>query len=134
MRDPIMPAIDHAAAAAGAQPSLFDIDRGELLQGFGDFLLAANILDRMSLDRARRAALTTGDRLDTVLTKLGLVSETGLVAALSKYLALDLVRMTELPIEPVLPELVEAAFVRNNRVLPLGRSDGRLAVGVTDPF
>ncbi|MGJ5222216.1 GspE/PulE family protein, partial [Bradyrhizobium oligotrophicum] len=25
-------------------------------------------------------------------------------------------------------------FVRNNRVLPLGRSDGRLAVGVTDPF
>ncbi|CCE00695.1 GspE/PulE family protein [Bradyrhizobium sp. STM 3809] len=135
MSDPIMPAAGRAPTAiAGVQPSMFDIDRGELLQGFGDFLLAANILDRMSLDRARRAAQTTGDRLDNVLTKLGLVSEAGLVTALSTYLTLDPVRMAELPIEPVLPELVEAAFVRNNRVLPLGRSEGRLAVGVTDPF
>ena len=114
--------------------SLFDIDRAELLQKFGDFLLAEHILDRMSLDRAGRAAQTTGDRLDTVLTKLGLVSEIGLVSALSKFLALDLVRADEIPLEPVLPELVEAEFVRHNRVLPLGSKQGRLAIGVTDPF
>ncbi|WP_316205382.1 GspE/PulE family protein [Bradyrhizobium sp. SZCCHNS3004] len=115
-------------------PSMFDNDRAELLERFGDLLLAENILDRMSLDRARRASRTTGDRLDTVLTKLGLVSEAGLVVALSRFLALELVRKEEVPIEPVLPELVEAAFVRHNRVLPLASSEGRLSVGVTDPF
>lgn len=91
--------------------SVHEIDRAELLQRFGAFLLAENVVDRMSLDRAVRAAQTTGDRLDTVLTKLGLVSEMGLVAALAKFLALGLVRPDEVPIEPVLPELVEAEFV-----------------------
>ncbi|MGJ4973121.1 GspE/PulE family protein [Bradyrhizobium sp. HKCCYLRH1073] len=110
------------------------MDRTALLQSFGDFLREEGIVDRMSLDRAGRAAQTTGDRLDTVLTKLGLVSEAGLVAALAKFLALDLVRPDQIPIDPVLPELVEAEFVRHNHVLPLGCSDGRLAVGVTDPF
>ncbi|CCD93740.1 General secretion pathway protein E (Type II traffic warden ATPase) [Bradyrhizobium sp. ORS 375] len=134
MSDHAMMAHRTPAAIAGALSAMGGLDRAELLHGFGDFLLAESILDRMSLDRARRASLTTGDRLDMVLTKLGLVSEVGLVTALSKYLALDLVRMNEVPIEPVLPELVEAAFVRHNRVLPLGRRDGRLSVGVTDPF
>ncbi|WP_410052174.1 GspE/PulE family protein [Bradyrhizobium sp. SZCCHNS30571] len=114
--------------------SMPDMGRTALLQSFGDFLRAEGIVDRMSLDRAGRAAQTTGDRLDTVLTKLGLVSEAGLVAALAKFLALDLVRPDQIPIDPVLPELVEAEFVRHNHVLPLGCSDGRLAVGVTDPF
>ncbi|MGJ4946772.1 GspE/PulE family protein [Bradyrhizobium sp. HKCCYLS20291] len=125
-----------AAERIGVLPrrSLFDVDQAELLNSFGDFLLAENILDRTSLDRAGRAAQTTGDRLDTVLTKLGLVPETGLVAALSKFLALELVRMDEVPLEPVLPEQVEAAFVRHNRVLPLRSAAGRLSVGVTDPF
>ncbi|MGJ5153961.1 GspE/PulE family protein [Bradyrhizobium sp. HKCCYLR1023] len=114
--------------------SVHEIDRAELLQRFGAFLLAENVVDRMSLDRAVRAAQTTGDRLDTVLTKLGLVSEMGLVAALAKFLALGLVRPDEVPIEPVLPELVEAEFVWHNRVLPLQSTDGRLILGVTDPF
>jgi general secretion pathway protein E len=114
--------------------SMPDMDRTALLQSFGDFLRAEGIVDGMSLDRAGRAAQTTGDRLDTVLTKLGLVSETGLVAALAKFLALDLVRPDQIPIDPVLPELVEAEFVRHNHVVPLGCSGGRLVVGVTDPF
>jgi general secretion pathway protein E len=132
--------LDDAFAADIERPraqlheSMPDMDRTTLMQSFGDFLRAEGIVDLMSLDRAGRAAQTTGDRLDTVLTKLGLVSEAGLVAALSKFLALDLVRPDQVPIEPVLPELVEAEFVRHNHVLPLGCSDGRLAVGVTDPF
>ncbi|WP_434880490.1 GspE/PulE family protein [Bradyrhizobium sp. HKCCYLRH3061] len=127
---------DPAAAASVRAPRhlVFETDGAELLRRFGEFLLAENILDRMSLDRASRASQTTGDRLDTVLTKLGLVPETGLVTALAKFLSIDLVRIDEVPSEPILPQLVEAEFVRHNRVLPLGSHDGRLSVGVTDPF
>ncbi|MGY3449872.1 GspE/PulE family protein [Bradyrhizobium sp. USDA 4353] len=135
-----MPRQDPVAAASVRPPHasprhlVFETDRAELLRRFGEFLLAENVLDRLSLDRAGRASQTTGDRLDTVLTKLGLVPEAGLVAALAKFLAIDLVRAGDVPSEPVLPQLVEAEFVRHNRVLPLGSHDGKLTVGVTDPF
>nr|WP_316228468.1 ATPase, T2SS/T4P/T4SS family [Bradyrhizobium sp. SZCCHNR1039] len=103
-------------------------------ESFGDFLLAEKIIDRMVLERADSAARKTGDRLDRVLTKLGLVSEADLVVALSRFLFLDLVRPADLPIEPVLPEMIEADFVRRNQVLPLRIEAGVLSVGVTDPF
>jgi general secretion pathway protein E len=109
-------------------------DRAGPEQSFGDFLLAEKIIDRMALERAASAAQKTGDRLDRVLTKLGLVAETDLVAALSAFLSLRLVGANDLPMEPVLPDLFEADFVRRNRVLPLGIASGVLSVGVTDPF
>lgn len=103
-------------------------------QGFGDFLIAENIVDHIVLERATSAAHKTGERLDRVLTKLGLVSEINLVAALSKFLALKLARPDDLPLERLLPDVIEADFVRRNRVLPLALEGGTLSVGVTDPL
>jgi general secretion pathway protein E len=117
-----------------ASPPVQAQDRAEPEHSFGDFLLAEKIIDRMALERAASAAQKTGDRLDRVLTKLGLVAETDLVAALSAFLSLRLVGSNDLPMEPVLPELFEPDFVRRNRVLPLGIASGVLSVGVTDPF
>ncbi|WP_409977602.1 MULTISPECIES: GspE/PulE family protein [unclassified Bradyrhizobium] len=114
----------HVQAAEGVQAE----------QTFGDFLLAEKIIDRMVLERADSAARKTGDRLDRVLTKLGLMSETDLAVALSRFLSLELVCAADLPIEPVLPEMIEADFVRRNQVLPLRIESGVLSVGVTDPF
>nr|WP_316233746.1 GspE/PulE family protein [Bradyrhizobium sp. SZCCHNPS2010] len=88
----------------------------------------------MVLERADSAARKTGDRLDRVLTKLGLMSETDLAVALSRFLSLELVRAADLPIEPVLPQMIEADFVRRNQVMPLRTEGGVLSVGVTDPF
>jgi general secretion pathway protein E len=109
-------------------------DRAAPVQSFGEFLLAEKIIDRMALERAASAAQKTGDRLDRVLTKLGLIAETDLVAALSAFLSLRQVGSNDLPMEPVLPDIFEPDFVRRNRVLPLGVTSGVLAVGVTDPF
>jgi general secretion pathway protein E len=103
-------------------------------QGFGDFLIAENIVDHIVLERATGAAHKTGERLDRVLTKLGLVSEINLAAALSKFLSLELVRPGDLPLERLLPDLVEADFVRRNRVLPVALEGRALSVGVTDPL
>ena len=101
---------------------------------FGSFLLAENILDHIVLERATSAARKTGERLDRVLTKLGLVSEANLSAALAKFLSLELARPADLPLERILPDVVEADFVRRNRILPLAHEGSTLWVGVTDPF
>ena len=109
-------------------------DNMQFEQGFGDFLIAENIVDHIVLERATSAADKTGERLDRVLTKLGLVSEINLAAALSKFLALELARPGDLPLERLLPDVIEADFVRRNRVLPLALEGGTLSVGVTDPL
>jgi len=111
-----------------------NLDNTQFEQDFGDFLIAENIVDHIVLERATSAAHKTGERLDRVLTKLGLVSESNLAAALSKFLGLEVARLGELPLERLLPDLIEADFVRRNRVLPLALEGGTLSVGVTDPL
>jgi general secretion pathway protein E len=46
-----------------------------------------------------------------VVTKLGLVSETNLAAALSRFLSLALARSADVPLERILPDLIEADFL-----------------------
>jgi general secretion pathway protein E len=119
--------------AAGAC-ACHDVNAPDFAREFGSFLAEEGIVERSVLDRARRASHTTGERFDHVLTKLGLVSDGDLAVGLSKYLAISLATPALVPAEPVLADRVGADFVRRNRVLPLACADGRLTVGVTDPF
>jgi general secretion pathway protein E len=109
-------------------------DRHELEAAFAEFLVAQNVTDHATLDRAESAARKTGERLDRVLTKLGLLSETDLAAALSKFLNIPLVGPADVPMEPVLKDVIDAAFVRQNRIMPLALADRGISVGTTDPF
>jgi general secretion pathway protein E len=117
------------ARAGAANPDDFQFE-----EEFGAFLVGSGIVDHLVLERATSAARKTGQRLDHALTKLGLLSETSLASALSKFLSLELARPGDLPLERILPDLIEADFVRRNRVLPLALEEGRLTVGVTDPL
>lgn len=103
-------------------------------EAFGHFLLAENVVDRLVLDRAGSAACTTGERLDRVLTKLGLVPETVLTAALARFLALELTKPDDVPQEAILSGLVEPDFIRRNQILPLALSATTVIVGVVDPL
>jgi general secretion pathway protein E len=106
----------------------------EFPESFGAFLIGQDIIDQSTLERALRAARTTGERFDHVLTKLGLVAEADLTTALSRYLSVPLATVEEMPPESLMSDTIEAAFVRRNRVIPLAVSDERLTVGVVDPF
>ena len=111
-----------------------DFDNTQFEEGFGRFLITEKIVDHIVLERAVSAARKTGERLDRVLTKLGLVPETNLAVALSNFLSLTLARPTDVPLERILPDVIGADFVRRNRILPLALEDGALSVGVTDPL
>jgi general secretion pathway protein E len=111
-----------------------DFDNIQFEEQFGQFLVTEKIVDHIVLERAVSAACKTGERLDRVLTKLGLIPETNLAVALSTFLSLALARPTDVPLERILPNVIEADFVRRNRILPLALEDGALSVGVTDPF
>jgi general secretion pathway protein E len=110
------------------------VDIGESRDAFAAFLIEHRSVERTVIERAESAAKKSGERFDRVLTKLGLMSETDLAAALSTYLNVPLVAPSDLPLEPVMAETIEPEFVRRNRIIPLGKADGTLVVGLTDPF
>src|SRR5262249_56155502 len=117
-----------------AGPAEHDVHAPGFAQDFGAFLAEEAIVEQPVLERARRAAHTTGERFDQVLTKLGLLSEGDLAVSLSKYLSIPVATPALVPAAAVLADRVGVDFVRRNRVLPLAVVEGRLAVGVTDPF
>jgi general secretion pathway protein E len=114
-----------------APPDPSDADFAER---FGVFLASESICDGAVIERARRAAVSTGERFDHVLTKLGLVSDVDLATALSRYLSVPLATPADVPSEPLLADVAAPDFVRRNRVMPLAAGPGTLTLGVTDPF
>jgi general secretion pathway protein E len=126
------PTATGALSAPGADAS----ERGDrdLAGTLGTFLVDRGLIDNATLDRAKRAARTTAERFDLVLTKLGLLSEADLTAALCAYLSIPPAALADVPAEPILPEAILTDFVRRNRVLPLYLDEDALVVGVADPF
>lgn len=106
----------------------------DFLDAFGAFLLEGKKLDSQALERARRAAVSTGDRIDRVLGKLGLLSDTDLALSLAAFLKIPIASLSSVPQAPVLPEMIDADFVRFNKVLPLRIEGSSLEVGTTDPL
>src|SRR5689334_15146507 len=105
-------------------------ERADFAETFGRKLLEANVLDTGSLDRARRAAATTRERFDHVLTKLGLVPEASLLEALASHFGTKVAGVRDLPPAAVLPETVRLQFIRSRQVLPLAAAEEHLAVAV----
>ena len=115
-------------------PSTRDTQLADQLEGFSSFLVNASLIDEQIADRARRAADSTGERFDRVLTKLGLLSEADLIRGLSEYLNLPLTTAQQVPVEPVSAEVVDVDFVRRHRILPISFSNGEIKVAVVDPL
>jgi general secretion pathway protein E len=112
----------------------FMISAHDFADGYGQFLISENLLDRFALSRAERAATTTGERLDHVLTKLGLLSEADVGSTLARYLSLHVVSGVDIPAAALAPERFTADFVRHNAIMPLAMDYEALTVGVVDPF
>ena len=121
-------------------PSLFvgrdgpDPRSAEFSTALGNWLIAQNRLDELTIQRARRAQQQSGERFDLVLTRLGLLSESELAAALAEYTGIPLIEADELPDAPLLAGILHADFVRANLILPISDDGDRVVVAVGDPF
>jgi general secretion pathway protein E len=100
----------------------------------GAALVADGVIDRLTLDRARRVAAETGDRLDRTLTQLGLVSERNLADALAQLLALPLVWPADYPEAPLYAEELKPKFLRAARAMPIAVDGDRMTLAMADPL
>ena len=97
--------------------------------------LIAKGTDPRAIERARLVAGDSGQRLDTVMLRLGLVSERQLAETAAGLLATTVVSSDRYP--AALPEcaaMMTPRFLRSARCLPLTDIDGELTIAVADPI
>ncbi len=100
----------------------------------GRDLVGAGLIEPGELERARRVAADSAERLDRVITRLGLVPERRLAERLARLLDLPLAGPDDYPDAPVRPEQLSARFLAGAHALPLALTDDGLALAMVDPF
>jgi general secretion pathway protein E len=90
--------------------------------------------DQKTVERARRVATESGQRLDRVMIQLGLVSERGLAEGYAALLGTTLVTPDLYPEEKLFPERLTTRFLRTARAMPIALDGETLVVAATDPL
>jgi RHS repeat-associated protein len=98
-----------------------------------DRLLAAGNITPANLQRAERLRVETGERLDVILIRLGLLSEADLAQAYAAEAAVPIADLASLPASPLLPDRLRLAFLRDARAVPLAETPDTLTVAFADP-
>jgi len=119
----------HAVASSQATSPVAAERQVDLL---ATLLLRQGQCDAQTIDRGRRVAAESGQRLDLVLIQLGLVTERGLAEAYSTLLGAPIAGPARFPEAPLLPERLTPRFLRAARACPLAVEDGTLVLGVAD--
>jgi general secretion pathway protein E len=105
------------------------------VEALAALLIEQGQCDLRTIDRARRVATESGQRLDKVLIQLGLVTERGLAGAYAALLGLPIATPDRYPdSDPLHADRLTAKFLRNARALPVAEEGGRLLVAVADPL
>ena len=100
-----------------------------------DILVRTGQCDGRAVERSRRVAEETGQRLDKVLLQLGLVSERGLADAYATMLDLPVANADRYPTElPLFADTLHARFLRNARAVPIAIDGETLVVAIADPL
>ena len=97
-------------------------------------LAEARTVDAAGLARAERVRHETGERLDRILSRLGIVSERDMAEALAATLDLDFVTDDAFPDYPLFPDEIAAKFVKHAQVLPIGEDETGVRLAMADPL
>ncbi len=121
-----------ASARSGAESAL----PGDVSPqaGVGALLVAEGKLDAAALKRAERAQAESGERLDRVLTRLGLVGDRDMAEVMARHLEVPLAAASDYPDLPLLDGVLPVRFLKSSHVLPLEESDDSIALAMADPL
>lgn len=97
-------------------------------------LLRERLVTDEALTRARLVRQQSGEPIEAVLTRLGIVAEAAMAAAFARASGLPMIPAADLPAEPLLGKALSAAFLHDLRCLPVALSDDAVTVAVANPF
>ncbi|TVQ60344.1 MAG: GspE/PulE family protein [Phycisphaerales bacterium] len=102
--------------------------------GIGVVLLERGLLSKADLEAALAEQRSTGDRLDRVLVRLGLVDREQVLEAIGEQFHMPVVDLATTEVEQATLEMLPAKLVYRQNCVPILFSSGRLTVATSDPF
>ncbi|MFM9996341.1 MAG: GspE/PulE family protein [Phycisphaerales bacterium] len=102
--------------------------------GVGTILLDRGLVSREQLEQAVAEQRTSGERLDRVLVRLGVVSRDQVLGAIGDQLHMPVVDLGSLTVEPRVLESLPAKLVYKQNCVPIARSGTTLTIATSDPF
>jgi general secretion pathway protein E len=103
-------------------------------QALGQLLIDRGRLSQPALERAERLTAESGERLELVLTRLGLVAERDLADALAQLLHLPLATARDFPDSPIREDRLTKRFLKEMQVIPLEERPDRLIIAIVNPL
>jgi general secretion pathway protein E len=97
-------------------------------------LTSRGLLAGAALERVRRLEAESGERIDLIAAKLGLVSDADLAQAYAALLGSPLLSRDDFPAQPVAADRLQPAFLKRARIVPLAESEAAIALGMADPL
>lgn len=110
-----------------------DSPRINFERAVADRLIADGRLDAAGAERAFRLRAKDGDRLEQILTTLGLVHEKDVARAIAAELQLPLAGPADYP-DSVVIDTASPKFLRHARVLPLAKTKDDVVLAMVDPL
>ena len=115
------------------KPTVPDRDASAMAR-LADLLVERDLCDARILERGRRVAAESGQRLDAVLLQLGLVGERDLAEAFSALLGLPMASAERFPSAPLFAERLRPKFLRAMHCMPVAIEGETVVVALTDPL
>ncbi|MBI1870001.1 MAG: type II/IV secretion system protein [Chlamydiae bacterium] len=103
-------------------------------ESFEKFLLDEKAVDEEKLRIAHREATKMNERLDRVIVKLGVLSESQILPPLSKFLKIPCERLSHRTIDREIIGKVAAKFAHHYQFLPVSLDNGKLLIAMNDPL
>jgi len=100
----------------------------------GEILMERRLIVQEDLDRALEIQKERGEKIGKTLVDLGFIAMRDVLAALSFQLSLPLVSIEGPPAASAETEALSPRFLRQFRVLPIGREDHTLTLAMADPL
>lgn len=102
--------------------------------GIGTVLLDRELITRQQLDDAIQEQARSGERLDRVLMRMGVVDRTQILRAVGEQLRLDVVDLADVVVRQDVLESLPAKLVFRHHCVPIARHEDTLTVATSDPF
>lgn len=102
--------------------------------GIGTVLLDRELITREQLDVAIDEQARSGERLDRVLLRMGLIDRTQVLQAVGEQLRLEVVDLSDRVVDKEILESLPAKLVFRHHCVPIAKHEDTLTVATSDPF
>jgi len=107
---------------------------GTLGRRYGELLQALGLVDEEQVQRALAEQDKTGEDLDTILHKSGVVRAERIIQTISEHLGLQVFDVAHADIDPAILNVIPVRLIHRYNVLPVAKENGVLKLAMADPL